>query len=136
VRAAVESIAQRCAEIVRLTEDLDARGQPASRSGRSRAARPTLLAGGGLTACRTLLQVQADLLQRPILVHTTADATALGAARMAAGDPPRLFELRARRPSGRTVHPRISGDEAEEKRRAWRRAVYGRATAEEAGFCG
>jgi glycerol kinase len=125
VRATIESIAQRCAEIVPLADDSGGRGRAPSRSGRTRVVRPTLLASGGLTACRTLLQAQADLLQRPILVHTTSDATALGAARMAAGGPQQLFEALAGRPGGQTIHPRISGDEAVERRRAWRRAVYG-----------
>ncbi len=133
VRAVIESVAQRCAEIALLMGPLplrDARSGAASGS--------AILASGGLTACRTLMQAQADLLQCPVIIDPVPEATALGAAAMAAGDPERLFggecegihqvgaALHHRRPGALIIPPRIGRDEAAARRRAWRRAVYGR----------
>ena len=132
VRAVIESIAQRCSEIALLM------GPMPSRSARSGAHGGTsILASGGLTACRTLMQAQADLLQLPVIIDPVPEATALGAASMAAGDPERFFggdedgsrRARAPRRIGRSgpfvIPPRIGLDEAAARRRSWRRAVYG-----------
>jgi glycerol kinase len=135
--AAVESIAQRCAEIVRAAE----RGcaLPASGSGRT-----MVRVSGGLIRCRRLLQMQADLLQRPIAVGAVPDATALGVARLAApvgalsglsGAVPGATVGRgaiARRGvtaevGDSVVTPRISRRAATGLWQAWERAVYGRA---------
>lgn len=108
LRAVVESIAMRCAEILR-TAGGAAAGAP-------------VLVSGGLARCRSLLQAQADLLQRPILVREQPEATALGAALLARRAP--LGRIpRGGRPSGRLVRPRISRDEAEARYAAWERAV-------------
>jgi glycerol kinase len=131
VRAVVESIAYRCAEILRLT---DRAGPPAGRAG---AATAPILAAGGLTRCRALLQAQADLAQRPVLVRDSPDATAWGAALMALRGPEGLFGVKPGRETGsrgrtrvrdgeRIIAPRISREEAEARYRAWARAVYGR----------
>jgi glycerol kinase len=84
------------------------------------------------------MQAQADLLQCPVIIDPVPEATALGAAAMAAGDPERLFggecegihqvgaALHHRRPGALIIPPRIGRDEAAARRRAWRRAVYGR----------
>jgi len=76
---------------------------------------------GGLTRSRVLLQAQADLLQVPVLVSRTPDATALGVAALArlaygaAGSPPAEVEL--------TVHPVMTQDQAEERMSRYRRAL-------------
>jgi len=141
--AAVESIAQRCAEIVRAAERGGA--LPAAGSGRT-----MVRVSGGLIRCRRLVQMQADLLQRPIAVGAVPDATALGVARLAApvgalsglsGAAPRAITGRgATAGRGTTagrgataevgdivVTPRISRRAATGLWQAWERAVYGRA---------
>jgi len=76
---------------------------------------------GGLTRSRVLLQAQADLLQVPVLVSRTPDATALGVAALArragglAESPPAEVEL--------TVHPVITQDQAEERMSRYRDAL-------------
>jgi glycerol kinase len=69
---------------------------------------------GGLTRSRVLLQAQADLLQLPVLVSRTPDATALGVAALARlgagaepGPPPAAVEL--------IVHPVMSAGESAER---------------------
>ena len=119
LRAAVESIACRCAEILRAAR---AGGAPDSRHA------PVPVAGG-LVRCRALLQAQSDLLQRPLRVRESADATAVGAALLARDGPDGTFGPRGGR-GGRDegdlyVRPRISADEAEARFGAWERAVYG-----------
>ena len=133
VRAVVESIAFRCAEIVRtatpggMPASPPSPARPAGRGPAASRGEPRgapILAAGGLTRCRTLLQTQADLLRRPIVVRETPDATGLGAA------------LLTRNPSGwwgrddavserLSVLPRISRDEADARYAAWVKAVYG-----------
>jgi len=76
---------------------------------------------GGLTRSRVLLQAQADLLQVPVLVSRTPDATALGVAALArlaygaAGSPSAEVEL--------TVDPVITQDQAEERMSRYRHAL-------------
>ena len=80
---------------------------------------------GGLTRSRVLMQAQADLLQVPVLVSRTPDATALGVAALAGlalGEPgqeepgsPAALEL--------TVHPAITQDQAAERMARYRRAL-------------
>ncbi|MBI4169270.1 MAG: hypothetical protein HY510_04955, partial [Acidobacteria bacterium] len=124
MQAVVESIALRCAEIIRAAPPAaGGRGRP------SRIGAPVFVAGG-LTRCESLLQAQADLLQRPIVVHGFADATGLGAALLSgpapAGARPAGRERRGRRAmEGRVIRPRLSADEAEMRYRSWERAVYG-----------
>jgi glycerol kinase len=116
VRAVVESIACRCAEIARAAGVGPGPGP--------------VLVSGGLVRCRTLLQAQADLLGRPLLVLATPDATARGAALLARDGPRTLIAPRAERGrgsdhgAGTVVQPRMSRDEAEDRYRAWERAVY------------
>ncbi|HXU13121.1 MAG TPA: FGGY family carbohydrate kinase [Candidatus Binatia bacterium] len=118
LRAVVESIAFRCAEIVRAAP-------------RRHGAGP-VLAAGGLARCRTLLQAQADLLQRPVVVRESPDATCLGAALLTRspsawwhGEASRNGSL-TRRPGDVVVRPRLSKSEAEDRYAAWGKAVYGR----------
>jgi len=81
---------------------------------------------GGLTRSALLLQTQADLLQRPVEVSALPDATALGAGALARlGATPGL-DLADALPDGKpsAVHePRISADEAAERRARFRAAV-------------
>jgi glycerol kinase len=81
---------------------------------------------GGLTRCQTLMQATADLLQRPIDVYPSADATALGAAAFArlALDPQLGIEraVPAWNPS-MSYEPRWSADRAAEFLERWRAAV-------------
>jgi glycerol kinase len=112
--AVVESIAFRCAEIFRSAERT---------TGAANQRRPIVVAGG-LTRCRTLVQAQADLLQREVLLSESADATARGAAILTL--PARSGSIpRGPEGSGRLVRPRISRDEAESRFAAWAKAVYG-----------
>jgi glycerol kinase len=81
----------------------------------------TLRVDGGLTRSRVLLQAQADLLQVPVLVSRTPDATALGVAALArlalgtAGSPPAELEL--------TVYPAITRDQAAQRLSHYRHAL-------------
>jgi glycerol kinase len=150
MRAVIEAIACRCAEILRAG---DAAGVPAGARGRGPAVggaggRPgasprrtgvrPVYAAGGLTRCRALLQAQADLLQRPVVVRDLPDATGLGVALMAAGGPAAITAPPGRGARGRgarrrgaagravVVRPRLDRFEAEARYRAWENAVYGR----------
>jgi len=81
----------------------------------------SLRVDGGLTRSRVLLQAQADLLQVPVRVSRTPDATALGVAALAglalgeAGSPPAEAEL--------TVRPVMTADEAAERMAGYRHAL-------------
>ncbi|CAM5568493.1 Putative carbohydrate kinase OS=Streptomyces glaucescens OX=1907 GN=SGLAU_28770 PE=3 SV=1 [Streptomyces glaucescens] len=87
----------------------------------------TLRVDGGLTRSALLLQTQADLLQRPVEVSALPDATALGAGALARlGATPGLRPSRTPCPTGNSsaVHePRISPDQAAERRARFRAAV-------------
>jgi glycerol kinase len=82
----------------------------------------SLRVDGGLTRSRVLLQAQADLLQVPVLVSRTPDATALGVAALARrasggaqGSPPAEVEL--------IVHPVMAADQAAERMAAYSGAL-------------
>jgi glycerol kinase len=76
---------------------------------------------GGLTRSRVLLQAQADLLQLPVLVSRTPDATALGVAALArlalggAAAEPAAVEL--------TVDPAVPADQAAQRISGYRHAL-------------
>lgn len=74
-----------------------------------------LHADGGATASDLLMQLQADLSGRPVLVSTSPEMSALGVADLAAGG-------RRERPV-RAFEPAISEDERLTRREAWRAAV-------------
>jgi glycerol kinase len=135
LRAAVESIAQRCAEIAAAAEGCLRRGQGA-RPPRdpAAAARQAVRVSGGLTRCRYLLQAQSDLLQRPVAVAGSRDATALGAA-LQATDGAVAWPAAApapRRETSEVVLPRARPRQAAALHRAWVRAVDGAAGGAEA----
>jgi len=77
-----------------------------------------LHADGGATASALLMQLQADLLQRPVEVSRSPAASALGVARLVAQ---RLGVTPPAPATGAHVHPR-TGDPAP-ARQAWARAV-------------
>ena len=114
VRAAIDGIAAQVAWLARAAaDDL---GSPLQR----------LRVDGGLTRSRTLLQVQADLLQVPVEVYPSPHATALGVAAFArlglAGDGTDLSPADVVPPWKPTtvVEPTISAAEADERLAAWR----------------
>lgn len=77
---------------------------------------------GGLTASETFLQLQADLLGRPIRRHAVREATACGAAICAGRGVGLLTEADARAfvRYDRTFAPQITADEGGERYAAWR----------------
>jgi glycerol kinase len=86
----------------------------------------SLRVDGGLTRSRLLMQAQADLLQRPVLICRAPDATALGVAalaRLGVGDAASLGE--ALGPAGleTIIEPAITADEAAMRMGAFRSAL-------------
>ena len=85
-------------------------------------------ADGGMTANEYLMQFQADILGRPLLVASDPEATAHGAAnlvRLALGAAPGLEGLRETQPSGRIYTPHMPADERQRRILRWQRAVEG-----------
>jgi glycerol kinase len=108
VRAALEGIAQRVADIVdRIRERFDV---------------PSMSIDGGLTKNAFLVQYQADLLGIPVLRPSTTEATALGAAALAgigAGVFRGLTELQESLRATSEVDPGKSHDWRREQRASW-----------------
>ena len=114
VAAVVEGIAAQVATLAQaMTADL----------GRSPRA---LRVDGGLTQSRALMQAQADLLQAPVELYPSPDATALGMAafaRLGAGAAASVAEaLPPWRPAA-VFEPSIAADEAAERLGRWRAAA-------------
>ena len=81
---------------------------------------------GGLTRSRTLMQIQADLLQAPLDVYPSPNATALGVAalaRLGIGDLEGGTRLARRWTPVATYEPRIGPDEAAARLARWRAAA-------------
>jgi glycerol kinase len=77
---------------------------------------------GGLTRSRALMQAQADLLQAPVELYPSADATALGVgalARLGNGSASSPAEAVGDWTSPATFEPRMSASEAEERLAKW-----------------
>jgi glycerol kinase len=115
-RAAMEGVAFRVREVAEHV--FEPGGPPA----------PEMLGvDGGLTASSVFLQIQADLLGRPLRRHAMREATAAGAAICAgrgagilsAGDAAAFVRYDA------VFEPRLTADEAGARHCAWRQAVYG-----------
>jgi glycerol kinase len=110
VHAVVEGIAAQVAWLCRAVEsDL---GAPLT----------ALRVDGGLIRSRLLLQLQADLAQIPIEVHSSRNATALGVGSLSAralGGPANCVMSKP----AVTVDPSISADEAAERLARWRQAA-------------
>jgi glycerol kinase len=86
----------------------------------------SLRVDGGLTRSRLLMQAQADLLQRPVLLCRSPDATALGVAalaRLGLGAAASLAEAVGTAEVERVVEPSITADEAAERTGAFTSAV-------------
>lgn len=96
-RAAFESVAHQICDILDLVE-IDA-----------------LHADGGATASELLMQLQADLSGRTVLVSCSPEMSALGVADLAAGG-------RRERPT-RAFRPALTDDERHARREAWHAAV-------------
>jgi glycerol kinase len=114
VRAVVEGIAAQVAWLARAAgEDL---GKPLER----------LRVDGGLTRSALLMQVQADLLQAPVEVYPSPNATALGVAalaRLGTGGVATAAEATAGWEPAATYEPRAGAAEAEDRLRRWRDAA-------------
>jgi len=85
-----------------------------------------LRADGGLTRSRLLVQAQADLLQAPVEVIKSQDATALGVAalaRLGAGDRSGLAEAVGQAEVDWVAEPAIAADQAKERLAAYDSAV-------------
>lgn len=110
VRAALEGIAQRCADVWDVLRP-DCAGVPVD---------------GGLARSEVLLQLLADLLGRPVEPAAELETTALGAGWLAGlasgviGDP---ASCGARRGAARRVEPRLGDAERVARRAEWRRRV-------------
>ena len=106
VRAAIDGIAAQVALLAHAAgRDL---GSPITR----------LRVDGGLTRSRTLLQVQADLLQCPIEVYPSPHATALGVAAFAAIGAGQAASA-SQWYSSAVVEPSISPEEAADRLARW-----------------
>jgi glycerol kinase len=85
-----------------------------------------LLVDGGASVNDTLLQIQADVLQIPVVRPQVTETTALGAAYLAglaAGVWPNRDAIKKQWKVDRRFEPKISADEAASRRVTWRRAV-------------
>ncbi len=81
---------------------------------------------GGLTRSAALMQAQADLLQAPVELYPSADATALGAgalARLGSGAAATPDEAVGSWASSAVFEPRMGAAEAEERLAAWNAAA-------------
>jgi glycerol kinase len=81
---------------------------------------------GGASVNDALCQIQADVLQRPVVRPKITETTALGAAYLAglaAGVWPGREAIAAQWQVDRRFEPRITADEAADRRVTWRRAV-------------
>jgi glycerol kinase len=114
VRALVWGIAAQVATLARAMGD-DV-GRPLER----------LRVDGGLTRSKALMQAQADLLQAPVELYPSADATALGVgalARLGSGNASTPAEAVGDWTSPATFEPRLGVSEAEERLAKWEAAV-------------
>lgn len=113
-RAAVESIAFQVADL------LDAM------HGDARVKLPELRVDGGASVNDTLMQFQADLLQMPVVRPAVTETTALGAAYLAGLATevwPDREAVAKQWKVDKRFEPRMSADEAKQKRAHWHRAV-------------
>jgi glycerol kinase len=81
---------------------------------------------GGLTRSAALMQAQADLLQAPVELYPSADATALGAgalARLGAGAAAGPAEAVGDWAPAAVFEPRMGADEAAERLGRWEAAA-------------
>ncbi len=112
-RAALESIALQVADLCEAME------QDVGMAGRE------LRVDGGAAVNNTLMQWQADLLQRPVVRPRQTETTALGAAFLAGLGVvwPSPADINAIWQIDRTFEPAMSADEAATRRQRWLKAV-------------
>lgn len=114
-RAALEAVAHQVADVVAAIEQGGG------------AWIDVLHADGGATASGLLMQLQADLLGRPVLVADVAEASALGvaklAARLTAGAAPTAAPTEQGTQHGQDVRPALDAQRRETQRVAWTDAV-------------
>jgi glycerol kinase len=113
-RATLESIALQTLDVVELMER------------ETRARMPELRVDGGAVSNDLLMQIQADVLQRPVVRSAVPETTALGAAYLAGlavGFWKDLDELRAMTRDGGRFEPRMAVAERDALVDGWRRAV-------------
>jgi glycerol kinase len=115
-RAAMEGVAHRVREVFDHVFDSAGPAPP-----------PALGVDGGLASSATFLQIQADVLARPIRRHAVREATALGAAICAARGARLLTEadMAGFVRYDAIFEPRIGAEEAAARHLAWRLAVHG-----------
>jgi glycerol kinase len=113
-RAALDGIALQVADLLEgMSSDL---GQQVAE----------LRVDGGASVNDTLMQIQADVLQVPVVRPRVTETTALGAAYLAGlavGVWPDRQSIGGRWSVDRRFEPQISADEAADRRATWRRAV-------------
>ena len=86
----------------------------------------SLRVDGGLTRSRLLMQAQADLLQVPVVICRSPDATALGVAalaRLGTGDAASAGEALGAAEAEAIVEPSITADQAAERLSVFRSAL-------------
>ena len=86
----------------------------------------SLRVDGGMVENNLLMQLQADILDKPVVRPTVRETTALGAAYaagLATGVYKSLQELRANWLMDRTWHPTLPAQEREQMYRQWKKAV-------------
>jgi len=115
LRAALESIAFNAADLVEsLAQELDLDATLPVR------------VDGGMAANEYLMQFQADILGRPVLLSGDLEATSRGVTslvRLARRVIPGLQTLRGDTPAGRVYTPQMSEAEREERKMRWKKAV-------------
>ena len=124
-RAVAEGIAASVALLVSAAV-ADLGGSPGSGQVVPRGTLRSLRVDGGLTRSRLLMQAQADLLQVPVLVCRSADATALGVAalaRLGTGDAASAAEAVGPAEVETVVEPSITADQAAERLSVFRAAL-------------
>jgi glycerol kinase len=115
-RAAMEGVAARVREVFDHLYAVTEIAPPAA-----------LRVDGGLTGNATFMQIQADLLGRPVMRHAAREATACGAA-IGAGRGAGLLtdaDVAAFTRYDRTFEPAVSADESEGRYRRWMAQAYG-----------
>lgn len=113
-RAAVEAIAFQVCDVFFLMEQLSGQNLTA------------LLVDGGATKNRSLMQLQADLIQRPVVRSLNSEVSALGAAYLAGkvlGWWPDRATLSALRRDVEVIQPNDNCNDAASNYRAWQQAV-------------
>jgi glycerol kinase len=119
-RAAVESVVFQVADLV------DAMNMDAARHASESLRLSELRVDGGASVNDTLLQLQADILQLPVVRPKVTETTALGAAYLAGlatGVWKSREEIARHWQVDRRFEPRISADEAAARRARWNEAV-------------